>query len=112
MQTCTATVGITTPSQALPVAGYPDPDERGTVTITENNVYDRASQINRIKWYYDIGGGEEEFVVALNMRIHFPQELDALLHYNGFVIEAKFGDYDETPFESTSPKQLVVCRPR
>jgi len=99
------------PTRRYPVAEYPDPDGRGTVTITENNVYDRASQINRIKCYYDVSDGKEAFVVENNMRIFFPQELDALLSYNGFTVDAKFGDYDETPFESSSPKQLVVCRP-
>ncbi|MBT9151352.1 MAG: hypothetical protein DDT40_01545 [candidate division WS2 bacterium] len=43
------------------------------------------------------------------MRIYFPQELDALLKYNGFRIEEKFGNYIETPFASAAPKQLIVC---
>jgi SAM-dependent methyltransferase len=96
------------PTKRYPVAQYPDPHGRGMVTVTENNAYDVAQQINRIKWYYQIGE-EEERVVENNMRIFFPQELDGLLQYYGFTIEAKFGNYDETPFESTSPKQLVVC---
>lgn len=100
------------PARRYPVAQYPDPDGRGTVVITENNIYDTASQINRIQWYYNIGEGIEEFVVENNMRILYPQELDALLVYNGFAIEAKYGNYDETPFESASPKQLVVCHKR
>jgi SAM-dependent methyltransferase len=100
------------PAGRYPVAQYPDPDGRGTVVITENNIYDTASQINRILWHYNIGEGLEEFVVENNMRILYPQELDALLLYNGFTIEAKYGNYDETPFDSTSPKQLVVCRKR
>ena len=37
------------------------------------------------------------------------QELDALLAYNGFVIETKYGDYDQTPFGAESEEQLVVC---
>jgi len=98
------------PTKRYPVAQYPDPDGRGMVTVTENNVYDAAQQINRIRWYYKIGQTEER-VVENNMRILFPQELDGLLLYCGFAIEAKFGNYDETPFESTSPKQLIVCYP-
>lgn len=79
--------------------------------VTENNVYDSASQINRIKWYYKIESEEKERVVENNMRILFPQELGGLLRHSGFVIEKKFGDYNEAPFESGSPKQLVVCHP-
>jgi ubiquinone/menaquinone biosynthesis C-methylase UbiE len=103
---------IRDPSQKYPVREYPDPDGRGNVVITENNVYEKATQINRIKWYYKIGDQTEEIIEELNMRIFFPQELDLLLYYNGFAIEAKFGNYDQTPFVSSSPKQLVVCHNR
>ncbi len=84
-------------------------DEGCRVEITENNLYDTADQINRIKWYYRIEG-EEEFSVDLNMRIFFPAELDDLLHYNGFSVEAKYGDYEKTPFSTESSKQILICR--
>jgi 2-polyprenyl-3-methyl-5-hydroxy-6-metoxy-1,4-benzoquinol methylase len=100
------------PSRRYHVAQYSDPDGKGTVIITENNIYDTVTQINRIKWYYSIGKEKDKFVVENNMRILFPQELDVLLLYNGFTIETKFGNYDETPFDSASPKQLVVCYPK
>jgi len=48
--------------------------------------------------------------LAFEIRQFFPQELDALLMYNGFTIEEKYGDYDGALFCGTSPKQLVVCR--
>lgn len=97
------------PTQRFPVTEYPDPNGKGQIIVTESNVYDRASQINYIKWYYKIGNEPKEQVEELNMRMFFPQELDALLWYNGFAIEAKFGDYDETSFESNSKIQLIVC---
>jgi SAM-dependent methyltransferase len=97
------------PAERYPVSEYADPDGRGKVVITENNVYDRASQVNRIKWYYRIGDGHEETTNELNMRVFFPQELDAMLHYNGFEIETKYGDFDKTPFTSDSIKQIPVC---
>jgi len=97
------------PSARSPVAEYPDPDGRGTVVVTESNTYEADTQINRIRWHYRVGE-EGEFVEELNLRMFYPQELDALLHYNGFAIEAKFGDFDESAFASTSPKQIIVCR--
>jgi SAM-dependent methyltransferase len=100
------------PAERRTVAEYEDPDGLGTVTITEDNLYDRASQINHIKWYFSVGDRQDVEVQELNMRILFPQELDALLHYNGFTVEAKYGEYDDTPFSSASSKQLVVCRKR
>jgi len=99
-------------NKRYPVAAYPDPDGRGTVVITENNVYDSATQINHIKWHYRIGDKEDVRIVENNMRILYPQELDALLHHNGFAVDVKYGDYDESPFEPASPKQLTVCRRR
>jgi SAM-dependent methyltransferase len=100
---------IRDPDERYPVGEYPDPDGRGDVVMTENNVYDPLTQVNRIKWYFRIGDAPEEFVRDLNMRIFYPQELDALLRYNGFAIEAKFGDFDESPFTSASTKQIPVC---
>jgi 2-polyprenyl-3-methyl-5-hydroxy-6-metoxy-1,4-benzoquinol methylase len=37
--------------------------------------------------------------------------VEALLAYNGFTVEQRYGGYDETPFSSTSPKQPIVCYP-
>jgi len=97
------------PNKRYAVAEYEDPYGHEKVTITENNVYDKKTQINHIKWYYKIGK-KEEFSVELNMRIYFPQELDNLLYYNGLEIIEKYGDFDGSPFESNSPKQLIVCK--
>jgi SAM-dependent methyltransferase len=97
-------------SEEYPVAEYPDPDGKGTVVVTENNIYDRATQMNHIKWYHRTGEDAHRVVQELNMRIFYPQELDALLHFNGFVIEHKYGDCDLQPFTSASPRQIVVCR--
>jgi SAM-dependent methyltransferase len=99
------------PGKRYPCFEYDDPDGRGKVVITENNIYDRATQINHVKWYYQIGDEPEE-VRELNMRILYPQEFDYLLHYNGFEILAKYGDHKESPFESKSRHQLIVCRSR
>jgi SAM-dependent methyltransferase len=97
-------------SERYPVAEYDGPDGQGTVVITENNVYDRATQVNRIKWYYKTADVQVETVRELNMRIFYPQELDGLLHFNGFVVEHKYGDVDLQPFTSESPRQITVCR--
>lgn len=43
------------------------------------------------------------------MRQFFPQEIDALLAYNGFKVEQKYGDYDGALFSSAALKQLIVC---
>lgn len=97
------------PNQRYPHVEYPDPDGRGNIVVTESNVYDAAHQINRLRLFYKFPEQAEEAVEELNIRIYFPQELDALLKYNGLAIASKFGNYDEAPFESASAKQLIVC---
>jgi SAM-dependent methyltransferase len=97
------------PKEQRSITSYPDPDGRGTVEILETNEYDSKNQINRIKWTYKIGDSkisEKE----LNMRIFYPQELDALIRLNGFEIVSKYGNSHESAFDSDSPKQVIVCR--
>ncbi len=98
------------PNTRYPHRDYPEPDGNGTVRVMESNRYDHASQINHIQLYYDLPGREEELVEDLTMRMYYPQELDALLNYNGFEVEAKYADYDRTAFGPCAGQQLVVCR--
>ncbi len=98
------------PERRIPVVEYQDPDDCRPVVMTERNSYDSATQINSITWYYRIGGVDDARIDELQMRIFFPQEFDMLLRLSGFEIEHKYGNYDETPFGSQVPKQLVVCR--
>jgi SAM-dependent methyltransferase len=98
------------PTEEFPHAEYPDPDGNGTVIITESNKYDSATQINKLQLHFKLGAKEETYPV--NLRMFFPQELDMLLHYNGFKVEKIFGAYDGRKFDSDSHGQIVVCRHR
>lgn len=95
---------------SYPVAEYPDPDSNEKVIVTENNFYDRATQINHVKWHYKIG--ERIFDENLDMRMFYPQELQGLLILNGFKIEYKFGSFDCEDFTADSSKQIYVCSVR
>jgi SAM-dependent methyltransferase len=95
-------------SGPLHVITYLDPDGKGKVVMTETSEYDCAAQVNRIVWHYEIDGQEDAVVHRMDMRIFFPQELDALLKFNGFEIEHKHGNYNESPFGPDSPHQIVV----
>lgn len=48
----------------------------------ESSNYDTATQINHIKLYYSFPEKKEEVTEELNLRIFFPQEIDALLKYH------------------------------
>lgn len=98
------------PEKRRGILRYRDPYIDKEVVLSEEDHYDAATQLNRVVWSYAIDGVEDVRVEELTMRLFFPQELDALLELSGFVIEHKYGDYDRRPFDSRSPKQLVVCR--
>ena len=95
------------PSKKYKKCVYPNPNGEGLVGVTETNSYDKATQINYVTSYSNIEN--KEIVKKLQLRIIFPQELDALLYYNGFIIDHKYGTYDEEPFNSDSNWQIVIC---
>ena len=96
------------PGRHYPITTYTRPDGK-TVTVTETVRYDPATQINHSLWHYQADGEPAE-IRPLDLRIFFPQELDALLTLAGFAIEAKYGGFDLSPFTGTSRQQIIVCR--
>jgi SAM-dependent methyltransferase len=96
--------------QRYSVEIYEDPVEGRRVFVTEETRYDSSTQINHIRWFFREEGQEEELVLSFEMRQFFPQEIDALLWYNGFLIEHKYGSYHEEQFSSEAGKQLIICR--
>ena len=97
------------PAGRFVMSEYDDPDGKGRIVVTERNLYEADTQINRITTYHAWPTGEQ-VVGELNMRMYFPQELDALLKYNGLPVGQKFGDYEGTPFGHGAMKQLIVCK--
>ncbi len=96
-------------ARRYPVSEFDDP-VKGRIRITENNRYDPATQINRIKWYYEIDGVRDARIVENNMRIFYPEELFMMLECHGFAVENRYGNYDFSSFDSRSHKQLYVCK--
>jgi len=58
------------------------------------------------------GGREHTRVTRTALRYTFPQELAALLHYNGFTILRRYGHWNEEPLSAASPSIISVCRGR
>ena len=90
------------------IASYTTEDGR-EIVIKETMRYESKTQINRIAWHYFING-EFDSIQNLDMRLYFPQELDAYLESNGFTILHKFGGFGEESFDDTSEKQVFVCQ--
>jgi len=86
------------------------------VDLTGNEIYveaasqyDSVSQILNFTLFY-LRNGELTRTKKVNMRCFFPEELMALCRFNGLEVMRRYGDYDETPFTSNSPKQILFCR--
>ena len=90
------------------IAQYTTEDGRN-VHIKQQMKYESDTQINRIEWHYYINGNFHS-TQNLDMRMYFPQELDAYLQSSGFKIVHKFGSFTEEPFTQKSNKQIFVLR--
>jgi SAM-dependent methyltransferase len=90
------------------ISNYTTTDGR-KVLIKQKMRYENKTQINRIKWHYFIDGAFDS-VQNLDMRLFFPQELDAYLTFMGFDIIHKFGGFEEEAFNDHSEKQIFVCQ--
>jgi SAM-dependent methyltransferase len=82
------------------------------VRVSTTQVYDHVAQIVHLTSYKRWHEGAEEHIKTARtaLRYTFPQELAALLHYNGFTIMRQYGDWDREPLTATSPSIISVCR--
>ena len=74
--------------------------------------YDAVRQVRTTTMVFERPDGSVDFAVPLTQRQLFPRELEALLHYNGFAIDQRFGDFERQPLRDESESQVVVARAR
>lgn len=75
--------------------------------------YDPITQVQLVTMIFeDPNDPDNTFIAPLTHRQFFPVELEALLHYNGFTLEARFGDFDRGPLLPDSESQIIVARVR
>ena len=94
------------PSRRYPFARYTDDDTGQEVQVTQSYRYEADTQIARMVHYRR---DSDEIVGGLNLRMYFPQELDALLQYNGMRVKEKFGNWERDSFGPDSRLQLYFC---
>lgn len=87
---------------------YPENPFRIVETLETHN-YNRKTQINHCVYYHRFNDGREERV-HFDLRQYFPQEINAILEFFGFRIMHKFGDFQESEFDSGSTRQIIICR--
>jgi SAM-dependent methyltransferase len=75
--------------------------------------YDFVRQVQLVSMIFqsteDIGDLK---TLPLSQRQFFPQELEALLYYNGFAIEHWWGDFERGPLADDSESQVLVVKKR
>lgn len=98
------------PEGRYPYGQYAGP-RGGDVHVSCSNRYDPATQLNHVTTYTQTGD-DEAVEGRLDLRMYYPQELDALLHYNGFVVVERYGSLDREPFGPDAAHQVVLCRKR
>jgi SAM-dependent methyltransferase len=93
------------------VKTYTDAQGR-LVRVTNTQAYDPVAQILEWTGYrrWQEGGQQQTKITRIAVRYTFPQELLALLHYNGFTILRQYGDWNLEPLSASSPSIISVCR--
>jgi hypothetical protein len=90
---------------------YPTTGER--VRYTERFDYDPLRQILFVMMEFTPEQRSDDgWVTPLSHRQFYPQELEALLHYNGFVIERASGDFSGGKLTRASESIVLSCRVR
>lgn len=90
------------------------PDGR-EIRVSGTEHYDELRQVKvetAYRRWNDASGQEVIKVAPLALRYNFPQELEALLHYNGFSVVERYGDNDASPLSNESRHMIYVCRKR
>ncbi len=91
------------------------PITKQQLAYSTNHVYDQVSQIARICLYYEPleeGPLKKTVTVKLSQRKFFPEELQALLHYNGFEVCSHNADFAGDALDEFAESQVLLCRPR
>lgn len=84
------------------------------VRVSNTQMYDHVAQILHFTSYRRWQEGKEikTKISRIALRYTFPQELMALLHYNGFTVIRQYGDWNLEPLTADSPSIISVCRKR
>jgi SAM-dependent methyltransferase len=89
-----------------------DPRDGRRYVQYEASDYEHAEQVRSMTLLFERAGAPDvRRALPLAHRQFFPAELEALLHYNGFAIEQRFGDFERGPLAAHSESQIIVARP-
>jgi len=82
------------------------------VSVSFTQRYDPLAQI--MYWtsfrHWNDGEGDHKKETHIVCRFTHPQELEALLHYNGFKILQQYGDWNKETLSASSPSLISICK--
>jgi SAM-dependent methyltransferase len=83
------------------------------IQVSGTEYYDDVRQVKvetAYRRWKDTNGQEFEKIAPLSLRYYYPQELEALLYYNGFKVLERYGDHDSRPLTNESRMLIYICR--
>jgi SAM-dependent methyltransferase len=92
---------------------YTYTDDRGhEIHVAGTDHFDHLQQI----WYQtstqhwqENGQEKQTKPVQLALRYIMPQEMETLLHYNGFKVLSRYGDWQGSPLTEASYEHIYIC---
>jgi ubiquinone/menaquinone biosynthesis C-methylase UbiE len=94
---------------------YTTPNGGRLEIAEEQPMYDPMTQIqhrtSHYRWLHP-GGEQEERTKRIALRYVFPQEVEALLYYNGLQVRARYGSWQQDPLRADSREMIYVCQRR
>lgn len=93
-------------------AEHPDGYEIKVSGIDKYDAFRQVKTETAYRRWTDASGKEMTQVAPLSLRYVFPQEMEALLYYNGFEIVEQYGDVDRSPVTDESRQIYYICRKR
>jgi SAM-dependent methyltransferase len=102
------------PARAFRTPRFRYPSEDGAtetlVRYSERFDYDKLRQVLFVAMEFSPVDGGDSWMTPLAHRQFYPQELEALLHYNGFEIVTFAGDFDGGSVSTNSTTLLIHAR--
>jgi 2-polyprenyl-3-methyl-5-hydroxy-6-metoxy-1,4-benzoquinol methylase len=89
----------------------------GQLVVTDEQHYDPLTQIQHYTSLYQwLQAGTQQVtkqkVLRVGLRYIYPQEMEALLHYNGFKVHTVYGSWQGEPLSADSPAMIYVVQKR
>ena len=97
-----------TPGQRFPLFEV-ETESFGKLSVEATINYDAATQVGRSRWYVSTASDPDAWILPLELRNIFPQELPLLLAAGGLRLTSRTGDLSQAPFTSTSHFQVCLC---